>query len=370
MAKSNYPRLNLIWPGGRYVSGDHAKKRTLDIDGRPVPPEEQDFSFGLAIAKNHPDLPALLGQFYQYAAGFYQNNQEVMQRMSRGFIGSKQGGFSWKIKDGDLPNAKGQPTPHGAGCYIFYMSTMFPLVCADANNVQIDPSQIKRGDYIDVSGSIAVNEQVGDRAGVYINPNIIRRVGYGDPIVSGPTPEQAFANRPAQLPQGASATPTAGSPFPAAPQQPGYPPQGFPGQQPGYPPQAPAQGFPMPNASPQYPPQTPPGYGAPPNTYQQPQGFPPQAPTAGPAGFPAMPMGTQFPMGAGGPIPQAPAPGMPYGAPPAQYPSNQPPQGGFPGQAPAPGFPGQPSSTTQFPIDPRTGLPVAPNYAFVQGLPR
>eukprot|EP01117_Protostelium_nocturnum_P021004 TRINITY_DN98_c0_g1_i1.p1 TRINITY_DN98_c0_g1~~TRINITY_DN98_c0_g1_i1.p1 ORF type:complete len:463 (-),score=136.46 TRINITY_DN98_c0_g1_i1:83-1348(-) len=81
------------------------------------------------------------------------------------------------------------------------------------------------------------------------------------------------------------------------PQQPGYPPQGYPPQQGGYPPQQP--GYPPQG----YPPQQP-GYGAPP-----PQGYPPQ-------GYPQQPG---------------------YGAPPPQgYPPQGYAQPGYP--APAPGY--------------------------------
>jgi hypothetical protein len=75
-----------------------------------------------------------------------------------------------------------------------------------------------------------VNGATGAQAGIYLNPNIVRLLGFGERIMSGPTPDQAFADRPAALPAGASATPVAG-PMPAQqPQQPMG--GGMPAQQP------------------------------------------------------------------------------------------------------------------------------------------
>jgi len=73
----------------------------------------------------------------------------------------------------------------------------------------------------------AGNDLSGDRAGIYLNPQGIRRVAHGKPIVGGIDLTTAFAGRaiPSQLPPGASATPVAAGPLaaPAAPAAPGFP---------------------------------------------------------------------------------------------------------------------------------------------------
>ena len=225
---ANAPRINMVLPVGRYISGDHVNKRKTDLDGRPIPEAEQDFQFGVAVRKDAPGINDRLMEIYQHVAAYYSRNQDVLNRMNLGFGAPKGQGFSWKIKDGDLPNAKGEISDISRGCYVFYFSTMYPVKACNAQNVEIDPSQIKRGYYVDVAMSIAPNEQVGDRSGIYLNPQIIRLVGYGEEITGGLSPEQAFGSAaPTYAPPGMSQTPLA----PQGGQMPGFPQpsQGFPG---------------------------------------------------------------------------------------------------------------------------------------------
>lgn len=236
-------RITFTTPVGRYITGDHTSKRTKDFENRPIPENKQSFEVGLAILKTDPLLyddqaagrTGLIHDLYRYAAMHYQQNAMVSQRIQQFPRGTKHGGFSWKIKDGDVPDDQGQKMEHAEGCYVFFFSSTFPIKVCDTHNREIDPKELKRGYYIRIAGSATVNGEVGDRAGIYLNPNIIQLCGFGPEIFGGLSPEQAFGNAPAiQLPPGASQIPVAPSGgMPGLPgQQPavmGQPQPGFPG---------------------------------------------------------------------------------------------------------------------------------------------
>lgn len=355
--KNNFPKLQMYTPAARFITGDLTVKRATDADGRPVPPDEQDYQFGIAIAKDNPDFQRFWGEVFNYAMSYYGTDPEVSARMQRGFISSKgpQGGFSWKIKDGDMPNSKGVINENAKGHWIVYMSTSYPVTAANAQNVSIDPKTIKRGNIIDVAGSFAINGERGDRAGVYINPSIVRFLAFhpDGEITGGLSAEQAFGGRPLpQLPAGASQTPPATA-FPQAQPQPaGFPPAAGPGQM----------------QAPQYAQPTQPQYAAPPSApYAQPGGVPPAA-------YPSTTQAPPYQTPAAGPA-AYPAPGQPSFAPNAAYPSSAgpfpPAAGGVPPVAQQPAFaPGAPPASmmpaSTYPIDPRTGQPIQPQPQFLQ----
>ncbi len=332
-ANQQTPRLQFILPGGRFITGDHTKKQTTDFEGRPVPPEKQRFNVGIAVRKDAPGLlqpngaePALIPAIWNFTAQCYAANQIVMQRMQRGFgVGTKQGGISWKIKDGDLPDENGKKIEHAEGCYVFFFGTTLPIKCCDNQNREIDPAMIKRGFYVDAAASISPNMEQGDRAGIYLNLSILRLLGHGAEIFGGLSPQQAFGAVPAYLPHGASATPVAPSGgIPGLPGMPAMSGGAAPGM-PGFTQQA------MPGAT-----------------------------MPGGAGIAPMP-------GQGGFVPQQPAPAM-------GYPSSAAPV--MPGVAPVPGMPqgfptqqppaGNGYAATGYPIDPATGMPVQPHPGFLQ----
>ncbi len=257
--------------------------------------------------------------------------------------------FSWKYVDGDGIDSSGKPynAREGyAGCYVIAISSQSgfpPNVVAFENNAyrQLTDQEIKTGDYVVCGLDFKVNVPT-DRThtpGLYVNPNSILRVGYGQAIVNAPDPTQVFGAAPQQyaLPPGASAMPQAPATGFAA---------GMPAQQP----------YAAPAAQPGYPQQAMPG--------QMPAGMPGQMP-AGMPGYPQQAMPGQMPAGMPGQMPAG-MPGYPQQAMPGQMPAGMPGQmpAGMPGQMPA-GMPGQmPAPATGF----AAGMP-APATGFAAGMP-
>lgn len=212
---------------GRVVAGHPGKlrdkknqqtKQTVMKDGQPV---KQTY-FGVAVEK---------GYFNQQILPLMQ--AEVKSAFPNAFpnpavLGGLQGlpdRFSWKIKDGDGYDSQGKPfnTREGyAGHYVInFTSEGFApqLFRKDGNNYfQINPDDLKCGDYVAVKTSIKYNGATGTNTpGLYVNPNMVLLIGYGAEIVSSAQdPEEAFAGYQAQLPAGAMTAPAAGAP--AAPQ--------------------------------------------------------------------------------------------------------------------------------------------------------
>lgn len=225
-------------PVGRFVSGDLMTKRDKDNQNRPIPPENQRFEFGLAIRKDDPGVVALI----QGLAGFAYNEYaktapHIAQRVANWM--QTFDGFSMKISDGDKPNQRGQVNQNTVGCFVFWFSTSIDIIGASAAaaNAQIPLDQIKRGYYVDVSGTAAINGLTDNNAGIYLNPLVVRLVAHGPEIVGSIDPQALFANHaaPVNLPPGAM-------PIGSAPQPPagaGMPGAGLPGmgmaqpQQPG-----------------------------------------------------------------------------------------------------------------------------------------
>lgn len=353
MSGPQFEAFRFVTPAGRFVSGDLSTKRTVDMQNRPKPPEKQDFYFGLAIPKNDPKTAEFLTGVYQNAVASTARLPNIAAMLPRGFVGKDQGGFRWKIKDGDQPDQNGKSNENTRGCWVIHFTTTLPIKACNGmqGNVEIDPKQIERGYYIDVAGNCSFNGLMDANAGLYMNPQIVRLLGYGERIIGGLTPEQAFGNVPAQ--QVGSQTPVApaggmpGFPMPGQP-QPGFggpqvqQPANYPPQQPGYLPQPMPQGYPpQPGALPY------PNTGTPP--YGQPAYQPGYAPSAA--------------------APQ-PAPAM------APYAMTLPPSTAYPSSPglPAPGFPGGPAVApppgnmpyaTGYPINPGTGQPVQPMPQFL-----
>jgi hypothetical protein len=309
---------------GRFVGGSLTEKRETDMDDRPIPADKQQYEIGIAFRKDDPKLPQVFNAIAGHAWQEFARDPAAQQKIGQAaqyFPAHPQvlDGFSWKISDGDKPNRKGQVSEHTRGHYVFYFKSSFPIRCANQQNAEIPADQIKRGYFVDVSFTCAGNGETGDRAGVYLNPQFVRLIAYGEEIRGGVSAAEAFANAPVptQLPPGASAMPVAGNPpaMPAAApqaQQPGFPGNGAPtGMSASMPPAGtPASGAPFPSNS----------------------GLPAQTPA--------------FPSNTAPGFPSQPAPAVPSTGAPAAFPG---------GNAPSPtGFPGN-------------GQPVQPHPTFANG---
>jgi len=284
----------IVWgnPAKPQIKKDVQTKQPVLRDGQQV----QQWVFGVAFPK----------------AEFEQMIWPAMAKESaQGYPNGAPQHFAWKYNDGDGVDSNGQPfnSREGyAGHYVLTISTeaFAPPVYKLVNGayVQLQPDQIKTGDYVVLALNIVVNVPTNrtHTPGLYINPVAIDHVGYGQEIHNGPDAQQLFGGSQYQLPAGASQTPVAsgGAGMPGTGQQPpmGQPaPQQPPmGQQP---PQQPPMGQPAPQQppmgqpAPQQPPMGQPGTMPPPaNDFVQNAGnqvMPGQQPPAQNTGQPAMP---------------------------------------------------------------------------------
>lgn len=209
-------------PPGRVVQGSLYDLQTKDQQGRPR--DKPTIFFAVAVPKTDPGVAEVLSIINTTAWEHYKNIPHIAEQLKLG-LGAVN--FAWKVEDGDAVKNNGREG--FAGCWVFRFSTsIYPVKTGDSNGNPIDPAMIKRGYYVDVVGNCAANELTDKNAGVYLNPNGVRLLGYGQEIQDGPTVGQMFANRPAALPAGASALPVApanpgGAPAPIA-GTPGAPP--------------------------------------------------------------------------------------------------------------------------------------------------
>lgn len=222
---------------GRIVWG-HPFKGTPKVDdnNQPVIDAETgtqilEFGFGLAIPKS---------QFTEQnmVPGGSAEIWKVMHEQAYLAFGNQQppANFSWKYKDGDTVDHNGKPFADRPGYkdhLVFALSTRIPFEVVKYNE-QIQKyypvnEGVKCGDYVQVQVSIKAHagnpQKRGSKGGVYFNPLAVLFLGYGEEIITGPSAEQRFGNRPPAMPQGASATPLApmNSPLGAAPQAQGMP---------------------------------------------------------------------------------------------------------------------------------------------------
>lgn len=198
-------RLDFFTPVvGRFVNGSITEKRTKDSDNREIPADKQRYEFGVAFEKA-AIWPMLTEQWYPFLAGAMARDQNALTRMTNWF--STMQGFSMKVSDGDKPNSQGAFNEHTKGCFVVYFSSMYPpkAVGPDPAFTEIDPAIIKRGFYVQVAGNIGSNDQPGDRAGIYVNGNVMRLIAEGDEIRGGIDAASAFggAAAPTALPPGA-----------------------------------------------------------------------------------------------------------------------------------------------------------------------
>lgn len=217
--------LEYISPVGRFVQGSisletkmdqQTGKPKLDENGQPI----KEMFFALAVRKDAPGL----NEFYQlFVAAARADFPHLFN--AQGQCTHPQ--FAWKIQDGDGVDNSGKSVadkPGFAGHYIFKMGTRFLPKCF--HHGKYDPTQqiqnpnevIKRGYFVRVSGTIRGNgvtpQDRTNKPGLFVSPNLIELVAFGEEIVGGPDAAKVFGGAPAitALPPGASQTPLVGGP--------------------------------------------------------------------------------------------------------------------------------------------------------------
>ena len=201
-------------PCGRIVWGNPLVGRQKEKNGQKVMKDGKavmEYTFGLAIPK---------AEFGEIGAALQAEAQAACPQ-------GVPPDFAFKVKDGDKDVDKnGQPlsAKQGyAGHFVLSVSTEYPIPVFKRNGAafaQINDG-VKTGDYvraqITINGHGRAPGVTGSKPGLYLNPNMVEFLGYGEAILGAANPDAAFG-APVALPQGASATPTAQGPMPAAPQ--------------------------------------------------------------------------------------------------------------------------------------------------------
>lgn len=226
-------------PLGRIVYGHPAKMQDktdpqtkqpkIGADGQRI----KQISFGLAIPKDQCGA--------MWAA--------MQAEAAKGYPQGIPGNFSWKLKDGDGVDREGKPYSQRegyAGCYILAISSELQAVpmyvFQNGAYMQLQPDQLKCGDYVTVGLNFKVNVP-RDRThtpGLYVNPLSVLLMFEGDEIKSGyqADPNALFGQQQPQYAMPAGARPVgAGGPVGQVPP----PGAGMPGMTP----QMPGAGMPM-----------------------------------------------------------------------------------------------------------------------------
>ena len=234
---SNRTPLQMLFPPGRLVGGSIGTPSTTNAEGEPLLYKTGD-------KKGQPAKQWYLALAIPKTAGAQHWAQEawglpIWNRGHTDFPGG-QGqlpSFAWKIEDGDsiIPNKKMKKNAEREGFpgnWIVKLSTMasepkcYTTMGVPAGNPAraITAAEIKTGYYVEIFASIDGNDDVGRNPGIYINPDMVNLVGFGQEIVGGPDVSQAGFGR-AAAPVGASLTPPAAlnpttAPAPVQPVQP------------------------------------------------------------------------------------------------------------------------------------------------------
>ena len=214
--------IKQTFPVGRMIMGSVSQPQTKDADGKPL------------VVKSGPDMGKPTQKFFLAVAypktpGVTHWSQEAWgaeiwklgHQSAPGIAQSPT--FSWKIDDGDsqIPNKKGKrmsDNPNARGHWVVFFSQPSAIACYNyraSQGTPIDPKGINAGDFVQVAALIRYNNST-QNPGVYMNPQMVDLVGYGERIVQGADPTTAGFGT-AALPAGASTMPTGAMPVGAAP---------------------------------------------------------------------------------------------------------------------------------------------------------
>lgn len=212
--------MDFISPIGRLVQGSitleaktdmQTQKPKLDDQGQPI----KECFIALAIRKDDPALPAFYALYTATARAEFPHLFDPQGNC----LNPK---FAWKVQDGDGVDTNGQSVkdkPGFAGHYIFKMGTRYLPKCFHAG--KYDPAQqiqnpqevIKRGYFIRIAGRLSGNgvspTERNAVPGLFVSPNLIELVAFGEEITSGPDAAKTFGAAPlaGALPPGASSVP-------------------------------------------------------------------------------------------------------------------------------------------------------------------
>lgn len=334
----------LVWVSGDLYKGKpmiNQETRQPVIDTK-TGLQKITYGFGLAVPKSSfaPEKMGPEGSgyiwnvMYEEAFKIYTNRQLPPD-------------FAFKKKDGDTDiDDKGVPYSQRqgyAGHIVFAFTTELPIkyyVNREGQYVQVNEG-IKCGDYVAVSATIKGHAKKGQgKPGLYMNPNAVLFLTYGEPIINTPSGEQVFGGKQFDMSFG-SQQPIAPQGFSGFAQQAVAPQQQF----------APQMQQPMQTQQPQQyaqpaPVQQPiqPNYGVLPQIHQpQQMQQTAQQPSTSPQGYPQQ--GNVAPTGYAQPAVPS------FGQPPAQGPATFAP----PNQQFAP--PGQQPQQMQQPVQPGMPMP-------------
>lgn len=221
-------------PVGRLVWGSVDKVNDTDAQGRPrttlTGQPKSSYDFGVA----YPKTPG---------ATHFSQEPWFAALWAEGHRGTPNAGqfphFAWKVKDGDsaIPDKSGKApnTKTGyPGHWVVSFSSSFAPGLHVLDNGQVrqwgsrGPQQpddpIVPGHYVQVQGTVQHNGNA-QSPGVFVNHQLVCRVGFGAVISSGPDAAAVGFGSGVALPAGASATPVG---MPAAPVVPPAAPAGMP----------------------------------------------------------------------------------------------------------------------------------------------
>lgn len=220
----NTNSIKIVTPVGRLLQGDVFTGRDTDMNGQPY-----TYKRGAKAGQPYSKYIAVIGiektnpEWAEFWAKIAQCAQTGMPNMF-GADGNPLREFHWKYVDGDsdVPDQGGRAPRDKqgfAGCHIlrFTANGYAPKACDENAELLTDPNSINRGDYIRIVGTVTPNGDM-TKPGIYVEQQLIQRIGYGPRIQTGIDPaKELAANAVGYVPQGVSAAPLAPAAVPAAP---------------------------------------------------------------------------------------------------------------------------------------------------------